>query len=342
MVVLTSAGCNTLDYLLDAPAEIHAVDVNPRQNALLQLKLALIEHGEYDDLFTMFGCGSHRAFRRVYAAARRHLPGYAQAFWDDKIRYFDDASKRRSFYYYGTSGAVAWIVSRYLITMKKPLARLLFELLDAHTLDDQKALYQRIEPQLWTRLVAWLIKQPLTLSMLGVPRPQIHLIDAQYPGGVVGYVADKLKHVFTEVLIRDNYFWRAYLTGSYTDTCCPNYLKPESFALLRARANRVRAYNCTVSEFLERNPGEYSHFILLDHQDWLAWHKPTALQEEWRLILANSRPGGKVLMRSASQDVGFLPDWARASLRFFPDLTGALHRQDRVGTYGSLHLAEVR
>ena len=35
LVMITSAGCNALDYLLDGPAEIHAVDMNPRQNALL-------------------------------------------------------------------------------------------------------------------------------------------------------------------------------------------------------------------------------------------------------------------------------------------------------------------
>ena len=52
--------------------------------------------------------------------------------------------------------------------------------------------------------------------MLGVPRPQIRLIQQQYPGGIIGYVSDKLRHVLTEVLIHDNYFWRAYLTGSYT------------------------------------------------------------------------------------------------------------------------------
>jgi hypothetical protein len=40
VVMITSAGCNALDYVLDLPAEIHAVDVNSRQNALLQLKLS--------------------------------------------------------------------------------------------------------------------------------------------------------------------------------------------------------------------------------------------------------------------------------------------------------------
>ncbi len=99
--------------------------------------------------------------------------------------------------------------------------------------------------------------------------------------------------------------------------------------------------NATVSHFLKDHPGAYSHFVLLDHQDWLAWHQPRALEEEWRLILANSRPGSRILLRSAGDDLSFLPDWTRRALRFFPTLTEPLHRQDRVGTYGSLHFAEV-
>ena len=32
--MITSGGCNALDYLLDEPRRIYAVDMNPRQNAL--------------------------------------------------------------------------------------------------------------------------------------------------------------------------------------------------------------------------------------------------------------------------------------------------------------------
>jgi hypothetical protein len=60
VVVITSAGCNVLDYLLDGPAAIHAIDVNFRQNALLCLKLALIRHGDQALLFSLFGNGGAR------------------------------------------------------------------------------------------------------------------------------------------------------------------------------------------------------------------------------------------------------------------------------------------
>jgi S-adenosylmethionine-diacylglycerol 3-amino-3-carboxypropyl transferase len=340
VVVLTSAGCNTLDYLLDSPAEIHAVDMNPRQNALLHLKLALIEQRRFEDLFAMFGDGFHGAFQEVYRDLRARLPDYAKAFWDQKIGYFNNASKRRSFYYHGTSGLVAWIFSRYLL-VRRGLSQPLFDLLDAQDLTQQRRIYQSLEPRLWGGVVSWLVRQPMTLAMLGVPRPQIRLISERYPGGVLGFVADKLKHVLTQVLIHDNYFWRAYITGSYTKGCCPNYLREENFERLYANRGRVCIHNASVSEFLRRHPGRYTHFVLLDHQDWLAAHKPEALAEEWRLIFQNCQPGGRVLLRSAGLDAGFLPDWVLRSLRFYPERSEPLHRQDRVGTYGSLHFAEV-
>ena len=340
VVVLTSAGCNVLDYLLDSPAEINAIDVNPRQNALLKLKLALIKRGEFDDLFAMFGKGSHSEFRDIYADVKQYLTDEDCEFWDKKIDYFDQNSKKKSFYYYSTSGLLAWIITAYL-RRNRQLRTELFNIFDAKDLEQQKEIYARIEPLLWGRFMTWLVRQPSVLTLAGVPRPQIHLINSQYPGGVGGFISDKLRHVFTEILAHDNYFWHVYITGSYSSHCCPNYLKAENFDTLRRKVDHVKTHNNTVTAYLRENPGKYSHFILLDHQDWLAQHDPEALAEEWQMILENSQAGSKILMRSAATEINFIPDFVKQSLRFFPEQTQSLHVTDRVGTYGSLHFAEV-
>jgi S-adenosylmethionine-diacylglycerol 3-amino-3-carboxypropyl transferase len=132
-----------------------------------------------------------------------------------------------------------------------------------------------------------------------------------------------------------------YITGFYTLTCCPNYLRREHQPMLREMESRVTTHTSTVSDFLKKNPGHYSHYVLLDHQDWLAWHDPVALREEWDLILANSKPGTKVLMRSAGLDLSFVPPEVLERVRFMPEKTAALHWRDRVGTYGSFHAGEV-
>jgi S-adenosylmethionine-diacylglycerol 3-amino-3-carboxypropyl transferase len=54
VLAITSAGCNVLVYALDRPRRTHAVDINHRQNALLELKLAGIRRLGSDDFFQMF------------------------------------------------------------------------------------------------------------------------------------------------------------------------------------------------------------------------------------------------------------------------------------------------
>jgi S-adenosylmethionine-diacylglycerol 3-amino-3-carboxypropyl transferase len=341
IVMITSAGCNALDYLLDDPAEVHAIDVNHRQNALLELKKAFIQRGIFDDLFQMFGTGSHPRFTDLYRSVRAQLEPLAQAFWDKRISFFKPESLKRSFYYHGTSGIAAWLMGNTLFKLRPNIRNIALCLLEARSLSEQRAAYALIEKEVWGKFANWLVRQPALMTLLGVPRPQIRLIQESYPDGLTGYIKDKLRHVMTELPISDNYFWRVYITGSYTLNCCPNYLVESNQAILKERTRRLKTHSCTVSAFLKQNPGEYSHYVLLDHQDWLAWHDPEALAEEWDLILANSRPGTRILMRSAGLDVDFIPSQVRSRLQWHVEATRALHLQDRVGTYGSLHFAEV-
>lgn len=343
VLMITSAGCNALDYLLDGPAEIHAVDMNPRQNALLQLKTAVIQHCDHSELFRLFGEGRRPGFR--HQLLRHLMPAlhpYARTFWEAKHSYFEPTRVRPSFYYRGAAGHVAWIVLQSLVRSSRRVREFTERLVEAQSEHEQHTLYDQVRPALWNAFNTWLVRQPLTMAMLGVPRPQIRLIENQFPGGIAGYIQRKVEYVFTKLPMRDNYFWRVYATGRYSRECCPNYLRPENHETLRRRVPRLHTHSMTISDFLQRNPGVYSHFVLLDHQDWLAAHNPEGLREEWDLLLANSRPGTRILMRSASPEIDFIPEPVRERLKFSSELAGRLHLLDRVGTYGSTMLAEVR
>ncbi len=341
VVMITSAGCNTLDYLLDSPARIHSVDMNYRQNAVLHLKMSLLRMGDHEAMFDLFGRGASATYRDIYKAVREDLPDDAQRYWDSQISMFSPHTMRRSFYYHGTAGTAAWMVIKAMFGTRHTLRDLASCLLDAESLEEQAELYSQIEPEIWGILSRWMVRQPMFMTLLGVPRPQVRMIQAQYPGGLSFYVRDKLKHVLTEVPIASNYFWRVYLMGRYDATCCPGYLKRQNMHTLAKHSDRVTTHTCTLTSFLREHPGSYTHFVLLDHQDWLAAHDPVALREEWELILQNSARGAKILLRSAGLTTDFVPESIRERLQFYPTLTSELHQQDRVGTYGSTHLAEV-
>ncbi len=341
VVVITSAGDNALEYLLDGPASVDCVDVNHRQNALLELKRALIQETDHETLFSFFGRGGGRECEESYRSVRPMLPWYAARFWDQNMDYFRPSGFRRSFYYHGTSGCMAWLFGRVLGAVKPGVRGRLLRLLEAESLDEQRVLYRELEPAFWDRLSRWIVGRHAIMAMLGVPRSQVALISASHPGGLTGYVKDKIRRVFTVLPMSENYFWRVYIAGRYTRECRPEYLRPENFHILAEYLPRLLCHTDTLSGFLRSNTGPYTHFVLLDHQDWLAGHAPEALRQEWELILAAAAPGAKVLLRTAGLDVSFIPLDIRERLRFHDSVTRPLHEQDRVGTYGSLHLAAV-
>lgn len=341
VLMITSAGCNVLAYLLDNPRKIHSVDVNPRQNALLQLKLAFFKQSDYQTFFQFFGKGSHPAFAHIYhKTIRSVLEEYAQDYWDKHIDYFSPKGIRKSFYHCGTSGTFAWLVSNYLKT-RKNLFQETKSILEATSMEEQRRIYNQIEPRILSRLLEALLNRHFTMCLLGVPTSQQELFMHEYYRGALGFIQSCLRHVFTELSVQDNYFYRIYLNGEYTEDCCPDYLKESNFEVLKERQDQLSIDTCSVSDYLVKNPGQYSHFVLLDHQDWLASNDKEALDREWDLILKNSRLGSKILFRSAGSDIDFIPDFAKERLIFEQTETKLQHQLDRVGTYASSFLAEV-
>ena len=183
LLVITSAGCNVLDYALLAPKRIHAVDANPRQTALLELKIAGIRALAFDDFYAIFGDGYHAGFEDLYRRRLRgHLSPFAQAWWDRHHGWFTSA--RGSFYFHGLSGVVARGVRAYFRSRPR-LREAMADLFDAPDLVRQRAIYdERVAPLLWNKAVNWAISRQLTMSLIGVPYPQRRLVEAQHVGGV--------------------------------------------------------------------------------------------------------------------------------------------------------------
>lgn len=352
VMVIASAGCNALDYALAAPASVHAVDMNPRQIALLELKIAAIRTLDFDDFFDIFGSGRHRDFAALYQRyLRAELSPFARAYWDKHQRVFDCADGRLGgLYFHGLSGKVARAFHLYL-RMRPKLRQAITSLLAAESVEEQRARYDtRVAPLLWRQHVNWLISRQVTMSMLGVPQPQRREVECQHAGGVAAFIREAIEYVFREIPLSSNYFWRVYLTGQYSRGCCPEYLRAENFARLKAGlVDRIRLYTGSVTTFLHRAEHDFSRFVLLDHMDWMSSVQPCALAEEWDAIFARARRDARVIFRSAHAWPSYL-DHVRVGdgnaraverLRFHPELAAALAPRDRVHTYAGFHIADV-
>lgn len=340
MLVITSAGCNVLDYALTGVRRIHAVDANPRQTALLELKLAGIRGLDFDDFFAMFGAGHHPGFVELYRERlRESLSPFAQRYWDAHGRWLTDP--QNSFYFFGLSGRIARMFRLYLAARPK-LRHAIEEMFESGSLEAQREIYDaRVAPHMWNRSIDWVLSRRVTMSMLGVPGTQHAEVCRQHPGGVPGFVREAIDYVFRMLPISTNYFWSVYFRGMYRRHCAPEYLRAENFAALKAGlAARILPASCTVTQFLQTATERISKFVLLDHMDWMANAHPQELTREWAAIVARAAPGARAIFRSARREPAYLrmlPD----GMRYHPALADDLQRADRVHTYAGFHIADV-
>jgi S-adenosylmethionine-diacylglycerol 3-amino-3-carboxypropyl transferase len=352
LVMITSAGCNALDYALLGPSRVDAVDVNPRQNALLELKIAAIRRLEFEDFFALFGYGRLANAKHIYELQLRDaLSPWSQRYWDRWIKFFDDP--RRTFYFRGASGTFARWIKFYIDCVVKARSEV-NAMLHAATLDEQREIYhRRLRERFWTRPLRFAMNRDATLSMVGVPRAQRRQLEADYEGGVVQFVRDCLDAVFGQLPLADNYFWRVYITGCYTPTCCPEYLKSVNFHRLKAGlVDCIRVHTDTLQGFLEKHREPVSRFVLLDHMDWLADRCFPSLVAEWQAIVARASEDARLIWRSGGLRTNFLDRVQVATggrtaelpelLHYQRELSETLHAQDRVHTYGSFSIADLR
>lgn len=342
IVMITSAGCNALSYLLDKPNKVYCIDMNSRQNALLELKKAFYKIDSYEHLFACFGKGKLKDVKSFYKQClRAHLSDSAKTFWDKHIYYFNGKGLRKSFYYHGTSGFLAWSICAYM-KMKKQLNATTQQFFQAPTLEMQAQIYPRLDQQLYSKFLVWMMNRHFVMSLAGVPKSQQQLFISKYENGTFDFMKECMHHVFMKLPVHENYFWQLYYQGHYTEECCPDYLKKENYAPIQKDIKKVSTHTSTISDFLKKNPKAYSHYVLLDHQDWLAENDRVALQEEWDLILKNSKKGTKILLRSAAENVDFFPKSVLEKVDFQKEWTDEVHQRDRVGTYASTYLGIVK
>lgn len=353
LLVITSAGCNALDYALDGLERVDTVDMNPRQNALLELKIAGIRNLEHEEFFELFGRGRSSNWEGLYERMRNDLSEPAKKYWDKNGKFFLGGRRRPSFYFRGSAGLFAWCINAYVNRWAK-IRPEIEKLLAADSLESQAAIYyDKVKPAFWGPWIKWFLRRDATLSLLGVPRAQRIQLERKYPGGIVKFIEDCLDAVFSKLPIKDNYFYRVYLTGEYTPECCPNYLKPQCYEQLKSGlVDRVHPHTNTVLGHLKETGRQYSHLVLLDHMDWMAEHLQDVLAQQWQAIVDQADDGARILWRSAAVECEFVDpievtingQTRRLGelLEYDRDLADRLHQVDRVHSYGGFSIATLR
>ena len=341
---IASGSCNALSYLTANPQSVTAVDLNKAHVALGQLKITAIKHlPNYERFQRFFGHADHKENKAVYKEMiAPYLDEASRKYWEKR-----DLKGRKRISYF-TKGLYKRGLLGNFIGLAHLFAKLykidLSKLLEAETMEEQREVFEReLAPVFDKKFIRWLTDQPASLFGLGIPPAQyVELAGDERMAEVLRRRLEKLACDFE---IKDNYFaWQAFGRGYSRDTDAPlpPYLQRANWEIMRERIDRLDVIRSNMVHWIgERDEASMDRFVLLDAQDWM---NDAQLDDLWGRITRASRPGARVLFRTAavpSMLPGRLDDAILSKWRYLEDRSLDLTARDRSSIYGGVHVYEL-
>ena len=344
IVQIASGGCNVLSYLTANPRAITAVDLNTAHIALNKLKLIaarqLPNYAAFHRFFARANSKENIAAYKRYV--RPHLDEPTKRYWEGR----DMIGRRR------IGGFAKGVYKRGLLGNFIGAAHFIARLngvnpkvmLAANSIEEQREIFDRdIAPVFDKGFIRWLTDQPASLFGLGIPPAQFeHLAGDERMAEVLRRRLEKLACDFE---VKDNYFaWQAFGRGYDRSESAPlpPYLQRANWEAMKERIDRLEVVRANMVGWIgAREEASMDRFVLLDAQDWM---NNAQLDDLWTKITRASRPGARVLFRTAAEPsllTGRLDDAILGKWRYLEETSADCTRRDRSSIYGGVHVYEL-
>ncbi|ALG67540.1 DUF3419 family protein [Beggiatoa leptomitoformis] len=345
ILTIASGGCNILNYLIERPAAIVAVDLNQYHMHLTRFKLAALANlPKYDDFYDFFGYGNRPDNVEKYKThIKPHLDPEAIAFWENKT-FLTKSSARINFFTKGLYRQARFgYFMRFLHRLSKIAGYDLGKILHANSVADQEKIFAEEIAPLFDYWVVKLIGNfSFAVFSLGIPPQQYDYMKEESQGNLVNLYRERVRRLSCQFPIENNYFaWQAF-SSSYDHkqrVALPDYLKAEHFDVLKENVHRVETHVTSLMGCLRKQPNaSLDRFVFLDSQDWMT---PEALTELWQEIARVGKEGTRIIFRTASPESPIekaLPASLRSRFVYEEERSKELFKQDRSAIYGGFHI----
>lgn len=243
LLVICSGGCNVLNTLLSEADKVWAVDLNPLQIRLLNLKCRVIERFPYEVFSGLMGfdgeAGMATAARQVLA----DLPTEDQSFWEPLFEQYPQGLL--------LAGRLEAYICQFYTRLAPHQQALMDALFAAHNLVEQASIFDQLQlTDFKDTFIAYFSRQQLSKG-----RDERLFKYTRDPGGERFY--ERLCRYLQQHLLGESYISRFFFYGP---AGMPMHLRPSCYQAqnhqrLRSQLHRLHRHNGEAIDFLNSEAG---------------------------------------------------------------------------------------
>lgn len=286
---VTAGGGRVLNLIAGRPSEIWAIDLNPAQNALLELKLAGLRELDHEPYLAFLGVRESTDRLATYESRLRgHLSKGAQRFFDERPALVSGGPLLQ--------GKLERFFTRLAVVLRLAHPRGLERLFAFDDLEEQRRYLSRFDTFLW-RTVAENVARRSFMRLFSGDPGFYRYVPEHIP--LHRKIYERVHGYFHNHLARDNSLLQLVFFGRYVfEPALPIYLNAETFADVKAALDEVSVHTVTagVDEALvHAGPEAFDAFSLSDISSYLDDSAHARLFAE---VVRSARPGARLCSRS--------------------------------------------
>lgn len=330
VISIASGGDNTLDLILKNPKTLTAIDSNPAQIYLFELKIKAIQKLNYNDFIEFLGLNKCEKRTEIYNYLRNFLSAPAKKFWDkenEKItKGIIHCGKFESYFSYFRRFVIPLIHSK----------RSVIKLLSAVSLEQQKNFYNKVWNNWRWRALFKIFFGKFLLGYLGRDPSFFKYV-------TVNNIADELfkrtQRGFTEIPVNDNYFLHYIFTGKYENNNVPPYLRETNFKVLKRNVGRIKLVLSSLESYLNNFNGDsISKFNLSDIFEYMDYQSFISLLNK---IIGVGHSGAKIAFRTLFVPYT-IPEKMQNQISSDTKLSNKLIDSDKTFFYGNFCIWDIK
>lgn len=256
---IASAGDNSLSMLAKSPGRVIAIDLNPAQLALTELKAVSIKHLSYKQVLELFGYEKSDETMKLFALVLPYLSDKTSKYWLANID-----SIRSGIARCGKFENYFAIFRKFVLPLvhnKKTIE----SLLQAKSLEKRREFYETYWNTWRWRLMFSLFFSNTIMALLGRDRSFFKFVQKSLPE----FLKDSVYDALVTKDPTDNPYLHWILLGRF-DVIKPYWLEEKNFQAIKANIDRLEIRKSSLEEFLEDFDQPIDAFNLSDVFEYMS------------------------------------------------------------------------